>query len=1012
MFSHTLTRYRHWFLSATLIFSAACAILMFRVNINTDMTLYLPDDSPMKAGLGILQQNFGLSPDMAGASVRVMTLDQTDEEKVDMRYQLSQMPEVGGVNILENNEHTLYELNVDKSIDQVDLGRTIASQYSKIQAVETSQDGSTADAPMLLGGVALLLLVLVAMCPSWLEPVLFLATTGIAVLLNTGTNALLPSVSNTTNSIAAILQLVLSMDYSIILLNRYRQERASNPDSIQAMQCAVRRAAPSVLSSALTTIVGLMMLIFMKLKIGADLGIVLSKGVAFSLLCNFTVLPSLIIIFERGIQRSQKPVLTLPTQHLARFSMHYRIPLSVFFVILLVGAYILHNQTPIAFLNAQASQINDYFPKKNPVVLIYDNQDEANLPQFIDSVTALPGVEMALSYPSLMLRQYTAPQMVVAIQDMASMASMADSAISDLPTDLLSVDLLRLVYFAAHGQPVGTLNFNQLASFILSQAKDPTSIVASQMSPEMKQKLALLDDFRQLDNLAQEDLLVDSTEAEVELIAEAFDITVEDAEPETPQPAVQPVTQAKPKAYSPLTDTTKLRHPLNAEQMAAFLGTDAGQAKMVYRLAKAPNNLMTPIQFVHFLTDDILKRKALAAMISSEQRQQLIALRATIDSANNARPTITQEPALATSEKPAVDKPVASDKPAVDNTPAPIQPQQPAVTPEPDSTLALLDEMMSGSRRYTARQMADNFTAMGEPVSPALMELLYLYYGGANRYNDTWTMSLNDMISFLGDSVMADPRFSGFITNDMRQGFANVRATIHDKLGMMRSADKSIAMIITNLATESDSTYDFLSRYNDLCQRMLPHTHYSIGESVMLNEMKNSFRHEMLLVTILTILAIFLIVAVTFRSLLIALLLVTTVMTGVFVDVAVSAVGGGSLLYMAYLVVQSILMGAAIDYGILFSNYYREQRATHSVPDALHASYQGSIHTILTSGLILILVPGAMSFLVADPTVSSIVRSISIGALATVLLILFVLPSLLALCDRFIIKISPKKLNK
>lgn len=1016
MFSHTLTRHRHWFLSATLIFSAVCAILMFRVNINTDMTLYLPDDSPMKAGLGILQQNFGLSPDMAGASVRVMTLDQTDEEKVDMRYQLSQMPEVGGVNILENNEHTLYELNVDKSIDQVDLGRTIASQYSKIQAVETSQDGSTADAPMLLGGVALLLLVLVAMCPSWLEPVLFLATTGIAVLLNTGTNALLPSVSNTTNSIAAILQLVLSMDYSIILLNRYRQERASNPDSIQAMQCAVRRAAPSVLSSALTTIVGLMMLIFMKLKIGADLGIVLSKGVAFSLLCNFTVLPSLIIIFERGIQRSQKPVLTLPTQHLARFSMHYRIPLSVFFVILLVGAYILHNQTPIAFLNAQASQINDYFPKKNPVVLIYDNQDEANLPQFIDSVAALPGVEMALSYPSLMLRQYTAPQMVVAIQDMASMASMADSAISGLPTDLLSVDLLRLVYFAAHGQPVGTLNFNQLASFILSQAKDPTSIVASQMSPEMKQKLALLDDFRQLDNLAQEDLLVDSAEAEVELIAEAFDITVEDSEPEPIQSIAQAVIQpaVQTKAYPPLTDTLKLRQSLNAEQMAAFLGTDAGQAKMVYRLAKAPNNLMTPIQFVHFLTDDILKRKALAAMISSEQRQQLIALRATIDSANNAHPVITYEPALASGEKSvtAISKPVDATKPAVGTTPKTDQPQQPAVTPEPDSTLALLDEMMSGSRRYTARQMADNFAAMGEPVSPALMELLYLYYGGANRYDDTWTMSLNDMISFLGDSVMAAPRFSGFITNDMRQGFANVRATIHDKLGMMRSADKSIAMIITNLATESDSTYDFLSRYNDLCQRMLPHTHYSIGESVMLNEMKNSFRHEMLLVTILTILAIFLIVALTFRSLLIALLLVATVMTGVFVDVAVSTVGGGSLLYMAYLVVQSILMGAAIDYGILFSNYYREQRATHSVPDALHASYQGSIHTILTSGLILILVPGAMSFLVADPTVSSIVRSISIGALATVLLILFVLPSLLALCDRFIIKISPKKLNK
>lgn len=1007
MTSNLLTKYRHWFLGITLALSAVCAVLMFHVNINTDMTKYLSNDSRMKAGLDILQQEFGLSTDMAGADVRVMTTDQTPEEKVDMRYQLNQLEEVGNVNLQESGNRTLYELGVNKSVDQIALGKKIKEIFAKVEAVETAQDGTTADAPMLIGALSLLLLVLFAMCPSWLEPILFLATTGIAVLLNTGTNALLPSVSMTTNSIASILQLVLSMDYSIILINRYRQERSQTENNLSAMQSAILRAAPSILSSALTTVVGLMMLMFMKLKIGADLGIVLSKGVVFSLICNFTVLPSLILLFEKGINRSQKKVLALPTERLARFSMRYRIPLAIFFVLLIAGSYILHNQTPISFLNAQVSQINDYFPKKNPVILIYNNEDEEQVVSLIDSLSALPNVEMALSYPSLMKKEYTASQMVEAIQDMTAMASVADSTAAELPTDMLSEDVIQLVYYAAHGSQAQSLDFNQLASFILAQARDPKSIIASQMSPDMKQKMALLEDFRQLDDQVQEVLAVDSAEIEVFEMAEALEISIEDA------PAAQPQTEQQPQVataevrtahYSPFSDTIKIRKQLTSDQMASFLGMDAGQAKMVYRLAKKANQTMAPLQFVHFLTDDILKRKALSSMISVDQRQQLTALCATMDSAEHATHSLAAtEPASPT---------VKNEIEVIPETPIKTIPAQPVIVdtiseeefPEIDNPMALLDEMMSGEKRYSAREMALNFSAMGEDIDPGLMELLYLYYGCMHQYDQQWTMSLDGMISFLGDTVMNDPRFASFITADMKNGFSDIRNTINDKLGMMRSDSKSIAMIITNLSTESDETYAFLDNFGKLCRSKLSHDYYAIGESVMLDEMKSGFSREMTIVTILTILAIFIIVALTFRSLVIALLLVATVMTGVFVDVAVSGVGGDSLLYMAYLVVQSILMGAAIDYGILFTNYYREGRADMDIPDALIHSYKGSIHTILTSGLILILVPGAMSVLVSDPTVSSIVRSISIGALATVLLMLLVLPGILATLDRVIVR--------
>jgi len=101
---------------------------------------------------------------------------------------------------------------------------------------------------------------------------------------------------------------------------------------------------------------------------------------------------------------------------------------------------------------------------------------------------------------------------------------------------------------------------------------------------------------------------------------------------------------------------------------------------------------------------------------------------------------------------------------------------------------------------------------------------------------------------------------------------------------------------------------------------------------------------------------------------------------------------------------QSILMGATIDYGILFTNNYREARATTSKTDSIRKAYMASTHTILTSGTIMTMAPFAMSILIDDATIATILKCIAAGALAAVLLILFVLPGLLAAFDRFVVR--------
>ena len=208
------------------------------------------------------------------------------------------------------DNHTLYVLtskynsnsdeikNIKKELDN------LKEEYKLVY--ELDSDITNVPISIIIFAFSILLIILLIMCSSWIEPVLFIITIGIAIIINLGTNYLLGEVSYTTYSIAAILQLVLTMDYSIMLLNRYREEKENNKNNLTSMKEAIKKSFLSIMGSSFTTIVGLLALLFMSFKIGIDLGIVLSKGVLISLICIFTVLPSLILIFDKLIYKTHK----------------------------------------------------------------------------------------------------------------------------------------------------------------------------------------------------------------------------------------------------------------------------------------------------------------------------------------------------------------------------------------------------------------------------------------------------------------------------------------------------------------------------------------------------------------------------------------------------------------------------------------------------------------------------------------------------------------------------------
>ena len=177
----------------------------------------------------------------------------------------------------------------------------------------------------------------------------------------------------------------------------------------------------------------------------------------------------------------------------------------------------------------------------------------------------------------------------------------------------------------------------------------------------------------------------------------------------------------------------------------------------------------------------------------------------------------------------------------------------------------------------------------------------------------------------------------------------------------------------------------------------------------MAYEMSQTFNDEMNFITILTMLAIFAVVVCTFKSLFVSMLLVLVIQSAVFIVMAYLSLTGSSIFFIALIIVQSILMGATIDYAILFTSYYVENRSYFkmSIRDALISTYNRSINAILTSASILIIVTAIVGNM-ATAIAAAVCQAISLGTFCATLIILLLLPALLATLDKFVVK-SPRE---
>ena len=980
-----------------------------KVNIVSDMTTYLPDDSKMKHGLDSLKSSFS-GIDINGAGVSAMFTNEAVHDSLAM-----ELTELDGIAAImgnrSNDRYTLYQFVLDPSTSPDEVANSISSIYGDSVTVETASANLLPDNMLFIAivCVGLLTLILVIMCASVIEAALFLVAIGIAVAINMGSNVLLPGVSVVTSAIAAILQLILSMDYSIILANRYRKVREKNHDKVEAMTQALADTTPPILGSAMTTILGMSMLAFMDFKIGLDMGLVLSKGVFLSLVSIYFVLPSLILSFDKLIRKTQKKVPLLHTYKLAGFEVRHRMLIAVSFAIFFVASYFLSKRTEISFSNTWPTEITREFPPQNQTVLLYRTDEQEKVIPLIDSLESDSKVVTALSYPSIMLKKRTADEMIRFIKEMSVMLP---AGMESMDSTMLSSDLLGIVYYAAaHQERNEKMSFSDIEKFI---SELPAEYAAGFDIDSMMQVI--------MNGLMEEE-------------ETPVDVTPPPAAEPEPLPEPETPASAEPRPCDTVevtiseADTTRQSIPasrftfenstqrMTSREMAEFLGFDHTQASIIYRLSGYSKSGMTAQEFILYVNENILTRKAYARMISDEQQSELAKVRHQIDSAVAVGPSqpvvtpilevlaaeiITPTDSTAKTETSALAlsepvKEIKSSEIALAETPKAEKRKE--ITP-----VEVLLDMVASDRKYSAVKIGNTLRNAGIDVAQSDIDLLFMFYGSQNSDTDTLKMSLTDIMGFMTGTLLSDPMYERFIDESAKESIIAMKQSMIEGLGNLRGEVYSIATIISDYETESQETFDFIGRLSEKCDETFDGESYLIGESVMYKEMKDGFSHEMMVVTLLTIIVIFITVALTFRSMIVPVFLLLIVMSAVYVCAFVGGLGGQPMNYLAYLVTQSILMGATIDYAILFTDYYREKRMYLPIWQSLRKSYKNTIHSIMTSGLILILCPYIMSMLLTDPTISLILHSISVGAFSAVLLIIFVLPGLLAAFDKIVVK--------
>ena len=400
-----------------------CAIATGWVKVEDDITTYLPDTTETRQGLTVMNDNF-----VTYGTANVMVSNITYDTALEIQEQLEDIDGVTTVDFDDTDEHytnasALFSVSFDGEVGDAHAEQALqeirdelegtydTSIYSEV-GYDSSADLQSEMVVIVIIAAIIIVLVLTLTSRSYAEVPVLIMTFGAAALLNMGTNFLCGTISFISNSVTVILQLALAIDYAIILCHRFSDEHETMPTR-EACIAALSKAIPEISSSSLTTISGLAALAFMHFGIGRDLATVLIKAILFSLLSVFTLMPGLLVLFSKLIDKTRHKNLVPKITAVGKFDVKTRFVIPPIFGVIIVAAAVFANLCPYCYtytdlVTAKQSErqiayqkIKNTFGSSNMVAVIVPSGDYESEGKILDELDGCAEVKSTMGLANI-----------------------------------------------------------------------------------------------------------------------------------------------------------------------------------------------------------------------------------------------------------------------------------------------------------------------------------------------------------------------------------------------------------------------------------------------------------------------------------------------------------------------------------------------------------------------------------------------------------------------------------
>ena len=431
-FTRGITRHKKLVISIFLVAAIVSAVMILGVSVNYDLTDYLPEDSESTIALDLMYSEFGSGV----PNTRVMVRDLTLTGAVEMKAKIAACTGVTGVMWLDDTQDlttpiefmdeasvnqywhdgiALYDVTIEDGMES----EAVAAIYEVIGEGGAISGNAASTASMqshvvsevvgiLVIMVPLAILILLVTTTSWISPLLFLSAIGIAVIINMGTNVIFGEISFVTQSVSPIMQLAVSLDYAIFLLNSFGRHREEVENSEEAMRLAIRESFSSIAASAATTLFGFLALMFMRFGIGADLGLNLVKGIVLSYISVMVFFPALSLACVKLLDKTTHKPIIHPGKRIGRALVKVRIPALILVLICVIPCYLAQSRNDFLYGNGvpdpqidygrDTEAINAEFGESNALVLLVPRGDPGAEAELAAKLADIDHVTSVLSY--------------------------------------------------------------------------------------------------------------------------------------------------------------------------------------------------------------------------------------------------------------------------------------------------------------------------------------------------------------------------------------------------------------------------------------------------------------------------------------------------------------------------------------------------------------------------------------------------------------------------------------